>query len=261
MSEAVLGPYSDAAVRVRKERIHTTMLIELLALLVFMSMAFAFVMKEEGDRVNPWKEKHDKVAAELRQAERRIVELRREVLTLSAKTRQMEAYIRRLLAAHEGPLPSNDRLAPISREQYEDLMGKAGNDDAMLQELQRGNADLRAQLSAAKGGGTDLPKCLVTPGYLLSIELLAGGDYRVSPDWAAGAEDVVRQVPGAMELAAGGSFGRDRFLALAGQVAGWGKAQPVPCGFRVRVRENHGDLGLYKRQLRTVEQYFYVARR
>ena len=38
------------------------------------------------------------------------------------------------------------------------------------------------------------------------------------------------------------------------------KQQAIPCGFRVRVTEQHQNLELYKLQLMTVEQHFYVLK-
>jgi hypothetical protein len=250
----------DAALRVRKERIHTTMLIELLALLVFLAMAFAFVMKEEGDRLNPWKAKYDQAIAERDAALRQVRELRREVRTLKLKTEQLEAFVRQLLAAHEGPLAANDRLAPISRAQYERLMAQNANSDALLEQLQRENAELRARI-AAKGGGASLPACLVTPGYLLHVDMLGDGRFVVRPAWSSDAAAKVAEVPGVAALV-GGPMSREAFLSRTQAVSRWGRAQAVPCVFRVTARSAYDhDIELYKRQLSTVEQHFYVARR
>jgi len=68
-------------------------------------------------------------------------------------------------------------------------------------------------------------------------------------------------VTGLAALTSGGSMSSTRFGILAGQVRAWGLSRDVPCAFRVIVRRRHGDAALYDRQLRTVEQRFYVARR
>lgn len=244
---------ADAAVRARKDRIHNTMLIELLALMIFLAFAFAFAMKEEGDRLNPWKLKHDKVALELERAKATIAEQRHEIRVLIAKVASLEASVRRLAAAHDGPLAANDVLIPLPRNEYDKLL----NDRALLTSLQSENAGLRARLN---NGGTDRPNCLVTPGFLISVELLSDGALSVRPAWSAEARARVAEVTGAIALGEGGRMTTQQFSQRASQVDAWARAQVPACGFRARVSESHGNLALYKRQVRAVEQYFYVRR-
>lgn len=244
---------ADAAVRARKDRIHNTMLIELLALMIFLAFAFAFAMKEEGDRVNPWKQKYDAIALQLDRAKRTIADQRSEIRVLTAKVASLEASVRRLVAAHDGPLAANDKLIPLPQVEYDKLL----NDRALLNGLQAENAGLRAKLN---GGGTDRPNCLVTPSFLISVELLSDGSLRVRPAWSSEARARVSEVTGAIALGEGGRMTTQQFAQLGSQVDGWARAQAPACGFRARVSESHGNLTLYKRQVRAVEQYFYVRR-
>ena len=128
---------------------------------------------------------------------------------------------------------------------------------SLLAALQAENARLRARLNH---GGTYRPNCLVTPGFLISVELLADGALRVSPAWTAEARGNVAEVTGALALGEGGRMSSQQFSARASQVDQWARSQVPACGFRARVSESHGNLTLYKRQVRTVEQYFYVRR-
>lgn len=244
---------ADATIRARKDRIHNTMLIELLALMIFLAFAFAFAMKEEGDRLDPWKQKYDQIAGELAQAKATIAKQLHQIRVLTAKVSSLEASIRRLAAAHDGPLAANDRLVPLPRDEYDKLL----NDRALLEALQSENAGLRARLN---NGGTDRPNCLVTPGFLINIELLANGGLRVRPAWTSEARARVTEVTGAVALGEGGTMSAQEFSSKASQVDRWARSQSQPCGFRARVSESHGNLTLYKRQVRTVEQYFYVRR-
>jgi hypothetical protein len=229
------------------------MLIELLALLIFLAFAFAFTLKEEADRNDPWKMKYDEVAAKLKMAEDKIDGLERQIRVLNLKIQSLEASIRRLVAAHDGPLSADDRLIPLPKAEYDKLL----NDKALLENLQAENAALRARLSK---GGSDRPNCLVTPGFLINVQLLADGNLRVSPAWTAAATANVASVTGAVELAKSGSIPPSQFLARAAVIDKWARRQAPACGFRARVSESHGNLDLYKRQVRAVEQYFYVRR-
>lgn len=247
---------------VRKERIHTTMLIEVLSLLVFMSMAFAFVMKEEGDRTNPWKEVADRYERQIKslKVENKFLEAR--LFSLQRQIEALEASIKRLVAAHQGPLAANDKVVVIPKAVFEGMSDKQGNSDQMVAELQREVASLRRRLQTVRGkGGVDLPNCPVTAGFLANVDLYGDGAFRVQPTWNKGAVDAAVKVPGLIALTSGKLLNRSQFQMYAGEVAQWGKKQAVPCGFRVRVLEHHVDLNLYKRQVGLVEQSFYVRRK
>lgn len=250
---------AQAAVEVRKERVHTTMLIELLALLVFMAMAFAFVSRDESE-ANPMREEIHRLKAELSQARQTILERDAEIRKLIKANQTLSESLRRLYEKRSGTLRANDRVVVLPQSQFDTLTGELANKEAMLNERQKTNAALLAKLSRTQGGGTDLPNCTVTAGFLLSVELLGGGGFRVRPAWSEGAAPLARQVPGAMELTAGGSLTAAQFERQAARVAEWGRSQPVPCGFRAKTTNSHSDLGLYKRQNRVVERYFYTAR-
>ena len=255
-----LAVANDAVSRIRKERVHTTMLIEVLALLVFLSMAFAFVLKEEGDRVNPWKEKADRLEQQLAAERRETTQLRQRVNSLAQQVEALEASIRRLVAQHTGTLSPTDWVT-IPRSELAKGTDKLSNAQAMLDELRHENSILRARLDTTRGkGGTDLPNCPVTAGFLLSVDVYGDGSFVAHPAWNAGAADSARQVPGVAAITSGRSLDRNAFGGLAAQISNWGRAQATACGFRAKVTEHHGDLGLYKRQVALVEQYFYVRR-
>lgn len=235
------------------------MLIELLSLLIFLAIAFAFLAKEESERTNPWKEKHDRVAAQLLSAQKTIRRLTQDVVEAKARIKLLEEANRLLRASINGPLAANDRRVMLSAEQLASLNARLVNAEALLQERQVENGRLRERLAGR--GGTDLPRCAISPGYLLRIEVTGADVYRVRANWPATAAPDVRRVNGAVELGQAGSVSRRGFESLAAKVSAWGRVQAVPCGFTVLVTESHGDLSLYKSQQRTIGKYFYPAYR
>lgn len=252
---------ADSASRIRKERLHNTMLVEVLALLVFMAMAFAFVMKEEGDRTNPWMEKAVKLEQQVRVLERANRELKIQVGALKRQIAQLEDSIRQLVAEHQGTLPPEGYVT-LPRASVGASARKAQNVEALLEEAQADSARLRAELAALKGGkgGVGLPNCAVSAGFLLTIDVFGDGAFRAHPAWNAGAIDLVGTVPGAIQLSGGAALSRAQFGSLASQMSAWGRRQAPPCAFRVTVKEHHGNLTLYKKQVAAIEQYFYVRR-
>ena len=247
--------------RVRKERVHSTMLIELLALLIFLSMAFAFVQKEEGDRANPWMERFRRAQAELREARSQIDAMRLQLRQLEARVRIVEEANRLLRASIQGPLAANDTRVLIGRDQLAGITGSNENLRALLDQLQRENAALRARLTATGRGGTDLPRCLVSPGFLFRVRVSGGDAYTVTSAWPQSAAGAVAGVSGAASLGAGRTMSRSEFEQLAGQVHGWGTRQSPPCGFTVVVSAAHENLRLYQRQQQVIGRYFYAAYR
>lgn len=244
-----------AAVEVRKERVHTTMLIELLALMIFLAMAFAFVLKEEGDKANPWKEKYDHAQIELAAARKQIGQLSKQVRTLQIEVDGLQESLRRFIAASKGPIPANDQVV-LSRKEYERLAALLANAEAVSAEQTRDNQNLRARIK----GGIGLPACTVTAGPLLRVSLLAGGQFRAEPAWTAGAAGQVRTIPGLAGLTSGQALSSGQFRTYAGQVSAWAKTQSPSCIFRVRARSGHNDAQLFNRQVKVLEQSFYVFR-
>ncbi|MDB5470309.1 MAG: hypothetical protein JWR84_1869 [Caulobacter sp.] len=246
------------AAELRKERVHTTMLIEVLALLIFMAMAFAFLSRDES-RHDRAMERIRELTEELDAAKRTIAAQRIEIRKLQLSNEQLAESLRRLAKMNNDTLRANDKLVVLPQSQLDELTGNIANKDAMLDERQKSNAALRAKLAQSQGGGTDLPNCTVTSGFLLSIELMGDGGFVVRQAWAPGADPVARSLPGALELTSG-QMSVARFEAGAARLRDWGRAQSVPCGFRARVTNRHSNLDLYKRQNRIVERYFYTAR-
>ena len=254
MSEST-GNAGYAAVELRKERVHTTMLIELLALMIFLAMAFAFVLKEEGDQANPWKEKHDRVLAELGLAKKEIVALRKEVRSLEIKVEGLEESLRRFIQVAPGRVPANDQVL-LSKKEFDRLAAALANAEAVIKDQSAANEDLRGKIK----GGVGLPACTVTAGSLLRIELLGDGRFRGTRAWAAGADGAVRVIPGLTSLASGQALTSGQLRTYSAQVLAWGKAQDPKCMFRVRARAGHNDAQLFNRQVKVLEQAFYVYR-
>ncbi len=256
MSDAAQAAASEL-LRIRKERVHSTMLIELLVLLVFLSMAFAFVTKDENS-ASLIQEQLKRAQSELKAAKAEISRLKAEVQELTHINEELRESLARWMERPRDSIPAADQPIVVPRSQIRDLTDRLANAEAMLRERQTENGALRGQLAVARGGGTDLPRCTVTSGFLIGVEMLGNGQLRVTPQWAPGAAAAVRAIPGASELS--GTMTTQRFSALASQVQDWGRAQATPCGFRVQVTERHSNLDLYKRQVRVVERYFYVRR-
>ncbi len=258
MAEAA-GSAVDHGLRIRKERIHTTMLIELLVLLVFLALAFAFVTKDESS-VSSLQAKVDQLARDLGAARKQVSLLQLRNDELIAANRDLRQSLFRWMDRHQGTLAASDQPIVLPKSQFDKLTNRLGNADDMVKERQDENAKLRLQLAAARGGGTDLPNCPVTAGFLIKVDLYGDGALVVHPAWNPGAADSVSQVPGALALASGGRLSGPEFQSRAAGVAAWGRSLATPCGFRAQVTEHHSNLTLYKTQVRAVERYFYVRR-
>lgn len=252
------GAAAEAVLRVRKERLHSTMLVEILALLIFLSMGFALISRDEM-AVQPMLDQIAKLERDLRDRENQIRELKIRIRGLEIANEQLAVSLRRFAQDHKGPLRANDKIVVLPQDQFTAITTDLANKTALLEGKQQENANLRERLRATGKGGTDLPNCTVTSGMLISVELQPGGSFAAHPLWAASAAPAVRQVPGLNELASGRSLSRAEFQRLAEQVQGWGKQQPTPCGFRARVKPKHGNLDQYLQQHRVVARYFYTA--
>ena len=249
MSDSVRLAQAES-IRVRKERVHATMLIELLSLLIFLSMAFAFIQKEEA-LATPAQQ-------QLGEARREIRELRAELRTLQARLIFLEEANRLLRSSIDGPLSPTDTRLALPEDFYEETADSIVNNQQLIDQLQRENESLRRRIS---GGGTDLPRCLVAPGFLYRIYVGANDTYQVEANWPDTAQGAVEQVPQAVAFGTGRSMSRTEFMRTAEAIQAWGRSQSPACGFTVEVFARHENLRLYVRQQQTIGRFFYGAYR
>lgn len=246
---------ADALIRIRRERVHTTMLIELLALLIFLAMTFAFISRDEM-AADPLQEKVEKLTRQVAKQDKQIRELRAQNRELVNVNRELATSIKRLLSTHSGTLAANDLLT-LTKAHFDEMVDDAANKGAILEARQKENAQLRAKL--AGNGGTDLPNCPVTPGFIVRIDALPGGGFSVSPLWAQNAQATAVKVTGLSVLATSTPMSVGAFRNFAGQIKAWGEHQAIPCGFRARMVARHGSLNQFISQQRIAAQYFYLA--
>lgn len=251
---------ADDAVRVRKERVHTTMLVEVLVLLIFMAMAFAFVTKDES-KTSRLQAEIDQLRADLKKADSELRDLNAANAALLEANAALKASLARWMNIPRQSLPANDQPVILPQTTFKNQIDQIQNLKAITAELIADNAGLRRQLARAKGGGLDLPKCAVTPGFLISVTLLGDGEFVTKPLWIPVAASTAKAVPGLAALASSTARSQSDFGRLAAQVKSWGTSQLTPCAFTAIVTENHSNLGLYKRQISFVGRYFYVAAR
>lgn len=226
--------------KLRKERVHSTMLVEVLALLIFMAFMFAFVLRDEASNTNVWKRKHDLVAAELRLVKRENARLTREV-------RELKTVNRQLLNEISGTIPANDKLV-ITTSQWQELIDRLGAAEGRVVVLEE-------QLGGR--GGVDLPPCPgIQSNFVVKIHLVQGG-YRVTPNWPASAEPAASRVAGLLDLANGRTRSASEFRRVAAQVRSWGERQTPKCGFRAEVITSNGVISVTQKQ--TVDSAFYTA--
>jgi hypothetical protein len=247
--------HAEAQATIRKDRLHSTMLIELLVLMIFLALAYAFVTRDDFN-VTSLQQKLEAITLRLKETQLELARTQRENIRLKRENALLQDSLNRWMQLPKDRLPANQQPVVMPKEEYERLKNK----EAMIDERQKENADLRAQLAQARGGGVDLPNCTVTASFLLSIDLRADGRLSAHPVWAAGAASAAQAVPGISDLASGRALSPAEFSRLAERVQAWGRSQPTPCGFRVQVQEQHRSLDLYKRQVKLVERFFYVRR-
>jgi hypothetical protein len=252
------GAAAEAVLRVRKERLHSTMLVEILALLVFLAMGFALVSRDEM-AAQPLLDKIAKLKRDLKERDEAIHDLNVRVRGLEIANEQLAVSLKRFARQHEGTVRANERIVVLPQDQFTAIATDLANKTALLEDKQQENADLRGRLEAAGKGGSDLPNCTVTSGLLISVDLQPGGSFAAHPLWQPSAGPAASQVPGLAELASGRNLGRAEFQRLAEQVQSWGRRQPTPCGFRARVKPRHSNLAQYLQQHRVVARYFYTA--
>lgn len=251
MSDTVPLPHREL-LRARKERVHSTMLVEVLALLIFMAIAFAFALRDDALRTNPWKVEHDKKAEQLKLAQK-------EIRTLKRQVHELEVANRQLLRMHLGVIAANDHFS-VSKKRWDELIARLVNAEAVIANQQAQNAAINAKLKGT--GRRDLLNCPVSgDSYVVAIDLYRNS-LRVTPKWSAAAAPAAAEVDGLVALADGRSMSLADFKRRAAPIKAWGLRQATPCGFSaiIYVRESYSTSILIPQQ-NIIDGPFYTAYR
>lgn len=249
--------------RLRRASLINLTLTDLLIMVLFVLLLFTFRASEEGrDEVSG-------LEAELRQVRVERDKLRDELAIAqvalakaNARVQELEESVRRLLASLKDSL-NPDPVVAFEKLQAENrqLQARVESLEKILRAQQREIADKNRVLTQ-QGRGTGFPKCLVTEGFLLEVQLLESGNLSIKPSWDAGAEATARAVPGVRELVEAGEVTQDAFRQHAGRILAWGDEQEVRCRFHVNTAtaDPAPSLETYRRQMNVIERHFYARR-
>jgi cob(I)alamin adenosyltransferase len=248
---------SGEAARARRAQIVALSLTELMLLLVFMSIAFTFLSKDEAKRDIPKVQRDlEEAQAALKEKSRQLAIARQRIQDLQEENHRLNEYIKELTGATNSISPNAefpppgyglDRLRALAREQR-----------SIISALQRQIGDLQKKVNGGRAPG--LPICTVTNGYLINFTLEADGNITGAPGWKSEMAFAVNEISGAQELASGRSLRLTELSASAAKVKSWGLRQVPPCTVRVSYARKTTDAGIFERQLKILGDYFYVGR-
>lgn len=230
----------------RRDRLLMMTLIELLAIMVFVAMAYALASRNEAEISTDWKAKYEASQRELADAKASIVELR-------AQVEEARAAAAALAQAYDGePLPVNPD------EAWAEVLERART---ASQTQQQQAAAQQARIAAALDGkgAFGVPRCPV-PTWAMTVLLYADDTLQAIPAWRPGEVTSVEQMPAIAELVGAGRISRDRFSALSSQVnIQSGKFDGCVLGVTARPAERYFH-DLYIRQVNQLDQWFAVKR-
>jgi len=202
-------------------------------LLVFMSIAFSFLAKEEGLKEVP------RVQAQLNDALAKNKELTRENARLSSALQQSSKEL--------------DKL--------KQFLKRIGVDSTTLRP--NGNTihfDTGATfvLTTASGKAPGRPLCALKSVYLISFALLPGNAFRGTAAWDTNLDAEVAGLAGVATLASGRDLGLSEFEDAARQLQHDAVLKRSGCVFAVKAVRKTNDASVFDTELSSVERYFYV---
>ncbi len=230
--------------RIRRAQIVSLSMTEIMLLLVFMAVTFAFLSRQENQ-------------VELTAAQKQLEEARIEIRRLHSDLDAVRAELRKLQAERD----DLDRL--VRRLLPEAELAKATPAEILKWFDAHPDAAERAQrgVAAAMKGGVGLPRCDVKATHVLAMVLLGDGSMFGQKAWAAEDEALLNGVPGLSALSSGKSLDPRSASAASDELANWGRSQKTPCRFVVRVDDRQSpDKETYKAQIKLLEQRFYVSK-
>lgn len=245
--------------RNRRAQIVNLSFAELMLLLVFMTITFSFLAKEEGLREIPLIQRElDEAYTKITNLEKQISELQIEHTKTLQDLARLKKYLDDLGIDSNTLRPKHSATTDIDSMSPGQLKGFARNQQAIAAELQGQNAKLRKDIAGGKAPG--LPICLVTSRYLLSFSLLADGSVLGKPAWDTDANQIAKDLPGVSTLTSSSPISLKEFLNGASKLGAWGKSQSQPCTFTIGTRRLTNDAAMYDEQLNAMGKYFYVGK-
>lgn len=249
---------SGEAARSRRAQIVALSFTELLLLLVFMSIAFTFLSKEEGKRNIPLVQRQrDEARAELKIRTKELALAKAQVNALQQENERLNGYIKALTSSATSIAPD---ISPFPPPGYgiEQLRALAREQRTIITALQGQIRELQTRLNGGKAPG--LPICTVTSGFMINFALEADGSFVGAPGWKSEMAFAVQDIDGVEVLASGRNLNAAQFAAEGAKVKAWGLKQSQPCTVRVSYARNTTDAGIFERQLKALGDAFYVGR-
>lgn len=269
--------------RIRRQQVLNLSITELMILLVFMAVTFSFLAKEEGLKDVPLAQKQIEELKDLNQSLRdQMAVLQQEHDRARADVEILKRQLRQLFSdAPPAPNPQIGDFIAVRKSELDDLnKGKSDLDGlkngiADLKEINDNlKSDLDKQRTATQGlrsqiaelrkllGGKapGLPRCLVAGGFLSIVTLKSDGTMTVVSGSGDQPNPETAAIPGVTSLLSNQPLSASEFRKHASEINKWADAQEQPCRFSARVRHETMSVDQYDKNLKVVEQFFYVRR-
>jgi hypothetical protein len=248
--------------RLRRQQVVNLSMTELLLLVVFMALAFAFLSKEEDLRDIPLeleqvKQENQRLQSEILSLKRERTALLEEREQLRIRVAELERRLKELLPEGLPPAPNNEPMAQIPESELKALRQQNRNLDQIARELRDENGMLKRQLGGKGGEGP--PKCNVTSGFLLNLDLRGDGSISGTPAWDHAAGSVVAKLPGIALLSSGAPLSGPQFVAARDELNKWADSQAQQCRFSVKARRLHNNISTFEYQLNLILNDFFVT--
>ena len=252
---------TTAVRQTRRSDIINLTVTEIMLLMVFVSLVFSFLAREEQMKpVEAYIQENAELRSALEAMKAEVVQLKNKVAQLEAEIREKDETINRLLGRDKSSI-SIEVVPTADMQKFRADLEAA---KARIDQLERIIKTLQGDLvSAGKrienlGGGTGYQRCAVTSNFLLDITPLADGGYSITPAWDASAMTSALAVEGVKNLVDGGHLTSAQFQQFASEVLGWSRRQTPECRFYVRSKTvETTNVQVLLEQQKLIQRYFY----
>lgn len=250
-----------AARQTRRTDIINMTVTEVMLLMVFVSLVFSFLAREEELKpVASYIQENAELKKTVEAMKTEIADLKRQVAQLQAEIRNKDETINRLLSRDSASI-SVEVIPTVDMQKLRaDLAAAKDRIDQLERLLKSQQSDLAArdQRIAGLGGGTGYPRCPITSNFLIDITPLADGGFAVAPAWDITAAKSAFEVDGVRTLVEGGRVSTTQFQQYAGEILAWSRKQAPECRFYARSRTvETTNVQTLLEQQKIIQRYFY----
>lgn len=275
-----MNSFAEVA-RVRRQQVVNLSITELMILLVFMSITYSFLAREEDRKEVPQSQQEwTRLKADNERLKIEVRKFQQERDLALTRVTELERLLKQLFPDAPVPVPNppNNSFVAISKSalaelqaraaqadelraraaKFEEMQTKVTNLEQQVLELNTTILELRKRLDGGKAPGR--PRCPLTGTFLLAITANTDGSFTGVSASDKTLNSQAYALPGIEALSSRKQVSESEFKKIGAELIRLLETQDKPCRYSIRIKRTTNSFEQWEKQLSITEKFFYVKR-